>query len=68
MENVKKCKNFLSTLIKLAGSQPAETIRNVKDLIQVNETFVWKAWGRGGHIQLPISCLTIDFAFLLLNV
>ena len=35
MENVKKCKNFLSTLIKLAGSQPAETIRNVKDLIQV---------------------------------
>ena len=38
MENVKKCKNFLSTLIKLAGSQPAETIRNVKDLIQVYKT------------------------------
>ncbi|XP_041376302.1 transcription initiation factor TFIID subunit 4-like [Gigantopelta aegis] len=33
-ENVKKCKNFLSTLIKLASSQPPETVRNVRDLIQ----------------------------------
>ena len=34
LENVKKCKNFLSTLIKLASSQPPETVRNVRDLIQ----------------------------------
>ncbi|XP_059140891.1 transcription initiation factor TFIID subunit 4-like isoform X3 [Physella acuta] len=34
LENVKKCKNFLSTLIKLAYSQPPETVKNVKALIQ----------------------------------
>ncbi|XP_078469923.1 uncharacterized protein LOC144732322 [Lampetra planeri] len=36
MENVKKCKNFLSTLIKLAssGQQSPETTRNVKELVQ----------------------------------
>ncbi|XP_071091950.1 transcription initiation factor TFIID subunit 4-like isoform X1 [Haliotis cracherodii] len=34
MENVKKCKNFLSTLIKLASSQPPQTVRNVRELIQ----------------------------------
>ncbi|CAG5124131.1 unnamed protein product [Candidula unifasciata] len=34
IENVKKCKNFLSTLIKLAYSQPTETVKNVKALIQ----------------------------------
>lgn len=34
LENVKKCKNFLSTLIKLAYSQPTETVKNVKALIQ----------------------------------
>lgn len=36
MENVKKCKNFLSTLIKLAcsGKQSTETAGNVKDLVQ----------------------------------
>uniref|UniRef100_UPI0035902A9F transcription initiation factor TFIID subunit 4-like n=1 Tax=Myxine glutinosa TaxID=7769 RepID=UPI0035902A9F len=36
MENVKKCKNFLSTLIKLAssGQQLPETTRNVKELVQ----------------------------------
>ena len=33
-ENVRKCKNFLSTLIKLASNQPLDTVRNVKDLIQ----------------------------------
>ncbi|XP_042740727.1 transcription initiation factor TFIID subunit 4 isoform X2 [Lagopus leucura] len=34
MENVKKCKNFLSTLIKLAssGKQSSETAANVKEL------------------------------------
>ncbi|XP_061429079.1 transcription initiation factor TFIID subunit 4-like [Lethenteron reissneri] len=36
MENVKKCKNFLSTLVKLAstGQQSPETAHNVKDLVQ----------------------------------
>ena len=34
LENVKKCKNFLSTLIKLASGQPANTVKNVKELIQ----------------------------------
>lgn len=33
-ENVKKCKNFLSTLIKLAANQPEQVVRNVKQLIQ----------------------------------
>ncbi|XP_043350695.1 transcription initiation factor TFIID subunit 4-like isoform X5 [Dermochelys coriacea] len=35
-ENVKKCKNFLATLIKLAShnSPSPETSRNVKDLVQ----------------------------------
>jgi len=34
LDNVKKCKNFLSTLLKLAGSQPPDTVTNVRDLIQ----------------------------------
>ncbi|KAK6185553.1 hypothetical protein SNE40_007760 [Patella caerulea] len=34
LQNVEKCKNFLSTLIKLAQSQPQETVRNVRELIQ----------------------------------
>ncbi|XP_029579440.1 transcription initiation factor TFIID subunit 4 isoform X1 [Salmo trutta] len=36
LENVKKCKNFLSTLIKLAssGKQSSETTANVKDLVK----------------------------------
>ncbi|KAK2082205.1 transcription initiation factor TFIID subunit 4 [Saguinus oedipus] len=36
MENVKKCKNVLSTLIKLAssGKQSTETAANVKELVQ----------------------------------
>lgn len=36
MENVKKCKNFLSTLIKLAstGKQSTETAANVRQLVK----------------------------------
>ena len=34
MENVKKCRNFLHTLIKLASSQPPEIVHNVTSLIQ----------------------------------
>ena len=34
MENVKRCKNFLSTLIKLTRSQPENTVKNVQALIQ----------------------------------
>ncbi|XP_021352756.1 transcription initiation factor TFIID subunit 4-like [Mizuhopecten yessoensis] len=34
LDNVKKCKNFLSTLLKLAAGQPKETVKNVRELIQ----------------------------------
>lgn len=36
LENVKKCRNFLSTLIKLTsnGKQSSETTANVKELIK----------------------------------
>ncbi|XP_069113010.1 transcription initiation factor TFIID subunit 4-like [Argopecten irradians] len=34
LDNVKKCKNFLSTLLKLASGQPKETVKNVRELIQ----------------------------------
>lgn len=36
MENVKKCKNFLSTLIKLAssGKQSTETAATVRELVK----------------------------------
>lgn len=36
VENVKKCRNFLSTLIKLAssGKQSSETTANVKELVK----------------------------------
>jgi transcription initiation factor TFIID subunit 4 len=50
-ENVKKCKNFLTTLIKLASSQPKKTVDNVKALIQglivskiVLTTFTLSSW------------------------
>ena len=34
IENVKKCKNFLSTLLKLASNQPIDTLNRVMKLIQ----------------------------------
>jgi len=34
VENVKKCKNFFSTLLRLASQQPAETLNTIKKLIQ----------------------------------
>ena len=34
LDNVRKCKNFLSTLLELASNQPATTVQNVKTLIQ----------------------------------
>lgn len=47
MENVKKCKNFLATLIKLAssGKQSSETAASVRELIKellVSEPDKWK--------------------------
>jgi hypothetical protein len=48
LENVKKCKNFLSTLLKLAANQPATTVKNVRDLIQgliVSAAVVRGVWG-----------------------
>ena len=34
MKTVHKCKDFISTLIRIASDQPANTVQNVKDLIQ----------------------------------
>lgn len=34
IDNVRKCKNFMATLLKLASNQRPETIMNVRDLIQ----------------------------------
>lgn len=34
MENIRKCKNFLSTLIKLASNLPGETDSIVRNLVQ----------------------------------
>ena len=33
-EEIKKCKNFLETLIRLSSQQPRHTLDNVKKLIQ----------------------------------
>lgn len=33
-EEIKKCKNFLETLIRLSSQQPQQTLDNVKKLIQ----------------------------------
>ena len=33
-DNVKKCKNFLTALINLAASQPADIVKNVRKLVQ----------------------------------
>lgn len=45
MENVKKCKSFLSTLIKLAstGKQSTETAASVRELVKdllVSESYM----------------------------
>ncbi len=47
MENVKKCKSFLSTLIKLAstGKQSTETAASVRELVKdllVSESYIQK--------------------------
>lgn len=44
----KKCKNFLSTLIRLASDQPEQVANNVRMLIQglvVSTTLVWLIFG-----------------------
>ena len=33
-EEIKKCKNFLETLIRLSSQQPQQTLENVKKLIK----------------------------------
>ena len=43
VENVKKCKNFFSTLLRLASQQPPETLNTVKKLIQ-NLVVRWAAF------------------------
>ena len=50
LENVKKCKNFLSTLLKLAANQPASTVKHVRDLIQgLIVSCGWKLWAIENH-------------------
>lgn len=58
LENVKKCKNFLSTLIKLAYSQPTETVKNVKALIQglIVSGFVFVV---GKYVAVTVSVLPL---------
>ena len=34
LDNIRKCKNFLSKLLELSGSQSPETVNNVKRLVQ----------------------------------
>ena len=47
VENVKKCKNFFSTLLRLASQQPAETLNTVKKLIQ----------------NLVVRCIAVDLMY-----
>lgn len=57
IENVKKCKNFLSTLIKLASTekQSTETAASVRELVKdllVSEPYIQEA-----HMNLPTAIL-----------
>lgn len=70
MENVKKCKNFLSTLIKLAssGKQSTETAANVKELVQNLLVRCWRlpnCWGStrlgGPNMCQPSVLLPLDY-------
>jgi len=67
-ENVKKCKNFLATLIKLAShnSPSPETSKNVKSLVQdllVSFLFLFV------YIQIESQCFfNRDLSLLLQSV
>lgn len=57
IENVKKCKNFLSTLIKLAstGKQSTETAASVRELVKdllVSEPYIHET-----HMNLSTAIL-----------
>ena len=59
LENVKKCRNFLSTLIKLTsnGKQSSETTANVKELIKKLLVDVHSLHSR------PLSSYYVAFSF-----
>lgn len=63
LENVKKCKNFLSTLIKLAssGKQSTETAASVRELVK--ELLVSEPYIQEIHMNL----VTVDVIRLLTN-
>ena len=60
MENVKKCKNFLSTLIKLAstGKQSTETAASVRDLVK--DLLVSEPYIQVTHMPTALLGLSFD--------
>lgn len=70
LENVKKCRNFLSTLIKLAssGKQSSETTANVKELVKnllVNFSPLLLVLSFFHHLSPSISVLKLDRSVLI---
>lgn len=65
LENVKKCKNFLATLIKLASSGPQapEMGQNVKNLVQnlLVRLFFFKAVPVICILFLTLTCKPVPF-------
>lgn len=57
MENVKKCKSFLSTLIKLAstGKQSTETAASVRELVK--DLLVSHTYTQETHMNLSTAIL-----------
>lgn len=70
MENVKKCRNFLQTLIKLASSQPPEIVQNVTSLIQslINGSIEAEAFTTRLQVELNSSPQPYLVPFLKKNL
>lgn len=67
MENVKKCKSFLSTLIKLAstGKQSTETAASVRELVK--DLLVREPYTQETHTNLLYCIHVSSLARLLTN-
>lgn len=61
IENVKKCKNFLSTLIKLAstGKQSTETAASVRELVK--ELLVSGTCSQETHTDMSLAMVGFSF-------
>lgn len=73
LENVKKCKNFLATLIKLAsgsGPQATEMGQNVKNLVQnlLVRLFIFKSKVWHLYIDFNVEFIILFLLFLLVFV